>query len=585
MFTHHRLLFQHALLSLAMFFLACSMALATPLQASDTLGLSQGGFAQKREVIEILAQSDDPKTIQILQALHAGKAYANSEHPLLIQETQGYIDPFKEDPFNAKIVSTENNSLKPIVLNNNLRRLLQAAIAQFDLVAPELSTRQKAVENLLRQPAQAPLHLVQSAITQESDQGLKEQLRLLEAFALVQLVQNTGSVTKASSTPFSSTAEQGKHEHISHAEPTFNNHPQISTEQLSIAVERIADSNHTQALSTLNQLGSTINPESTLGQAIAHGIEQIEKKQAYAKLANNLFSGLSLGSILLLAALGLAVIYGLIGVINMAHGEFLMLGAYATYLTQNFFRAYLPQYQDYYLLMALPTAFVLTALIGLLIEWLIIRHLYGRPLESLLATFGLSLVMMQAVRIIFGAQNVEVANPSWLSGSFAPFSQSLPDFIVPYNRLIILGFSLCVVLVLYLLINRTRLGLFIRAVTQNRGMASCVGIKTRKIDAYAFALGAGIAGLGGVALSQIGNVGPDLGQAYIIDSFMAVVLGGVGQLIGTVIGAFGLGIISKLGEPLVGAVLIKIIILLMIIVFIQKRPQGLFALKGRSAEA
>ena len=442
MFTHHRLLFQHALLSLAMFFLACSMALATPLQASDTLGLSQGGFAQKREVIEILAQSDDPKTIQILQALHAGKAYANSEHPLLIQETQGYIDPFKEDPFNAKIVSTENNSLKPIVLNNNLRRLLQAAIAQFDLVAPELSTRQKAVENLLRQPAQAPLHLVQSAITQESDQGLKEQLRLLEAFALVQLVQNTGSVTKASSTPFSSTAEQGKHEHISHAEPTFNNHPQISTEQLSIAVERIADSNHTQALSTLNQLGSTINPESTLGQAIAHGIEQIEKKQAYAKLANNLFSGLSLGSILLLAALGLAVIYGLIGVINMAHGEFLMLGAYATYLTQNFFRAYLPQYQDYYLLMALPTAFVLTALIGLLIEWLIIRHLYGRPLESLLATFGLSLVMMQAVRIIFGAQNVEVANPSWLSGSFAPFSQSLPDFIVPYNRLIILGFSL-----------------------------------------------------------------------------------------------------------------------------------------------
>lgn len=575
MFTNFRLLFQHLLLSLAMFFLTCSLALAASLQASDTLGLSQGGFEQKRDVIETLALSEDPRAIQILQALHTGKAFANSEHPLLIQENQTYIDPFS-----AEIVTVDNSSVKPILLNNNLRRLLQAAIAQFDLLAPELTTRQKAIKNLLRQPTQAPLLLVQSALTKESDKDLVAQLRLLEAFAIVQLALNPAQAEQASNTEQASSAAHA----ISNSQH-INTEPKVNTEQLINAVERIADSNHTQALSTLNQLGNNTSPESTLGQAIAHGLEQIEKKQAYAKLANNVFSGLSLGSILLLAALGLAVIYGLIGVINMAHGEFLMLGAYATYLTQNFFRAYLPQYQDYYLLMALPTAFILTALIGLLIEWLIIRHLYGRPLESLLATFGLSLVMMQAVRIIFGAQNVEVANPSWLSGSFAPFAQSLPDFIVPYNRLIILGFSLCVVLVLYLLINRTRLGLFIRAVTQNRGMASCVGIKTRKIDAYAFALGAGIAGLGGVALSQIGNVGPDLGQAYIIDSFMAVVLGGVGQLIGTVIGAFGLGIISKLGEPIVGAVLIKIIILLMIIVFIQKRPQGLFALKGRSAEA
>ena len=221
----------------------------------------------------------------------------------------------------------------------------------------------------------------------------------------------------------------------------------------------------------------------------------------------------------------------------------------------------------------------------MLIEYLVLRHLYGRPLETLLATFGISLLLMQTVRFLFGAQNVEVANPVWMSGSFAPLQDIFPGLLIPLNRLVIFNFAIAVVVITWLVLNKTRLGLFVRAVTQNRSMAACVGVKTRKIDSYAFAFGAGIAGLGGCALSQIGNVGPDLGQAYIIDSFMAVVLGGVGQLAGTILGAFGLGILSKFTEPFIGAVLTKIGILILIILFIQKRPQGIFAMKGRSAEA
>jgi len=264
----------------------------------------------------------------------------------------------------------------------------------------------------------------------------------------------------------------------------------------------------------------------------------------------------------------------------MAHGEFLMVGAYATYVVQGLFRQYLPGYLDWYLVMSIPVAFLAAAILGVLLERTVIQFLYGRPLETLLATFGVSLLMIQGTRTIFGAQNVEVANPSWMSGAL----QVLPNLVVPYNRMIIFAFAVMVVIATWLVLNKTRLGLFVRAVTQNRNMAACLGVKTKKVDMYAFAFGAGIAGLGGVALSQIGNVGPDLGQSYIIDSFMVVVLGGVGQLAGTVWGAFGLGIASKLMEPFIGAVLAKIAILIFIIIFIQRRPQGLFALKGRSVE-
>ncbi|WP_288754974.1 urea ABC transporter permease subunit UrtB, partial [uncultured Pseudomonas sp.] len=289
------------------------------------------------------------------------------------------------------------------------------------------------------------------------------------------------------------------------------------------------------------------------------------------------FSGLSLGSILLLAALGLAITFGLLGVINMAHGEMLMLGAYSTYMVQVVVQRYAPGALEFYPLIALPVAFAVSAGVGMALERTVIRHLYGRPLETLLATWGISLILIQAVRLLFGAQNVEVSNPAWLSGGI----QVLPNLILPYNRLVIIAFALAVVLLTWLLLNRTRLGLNVRAVTQNRNMAACCGVSTGRVDMLAFGLGSGIAGLGGVALSQVGNVGPDLGQSYIIDSFLVVVLGGVGQLAGSLWAAFGLGIANKLLEPQIGAVLGKILILALVILFIQKRPQGLFALKGR----
>ena len=315
--------------------------------------------------------------------------------------------------------------------------------------------------------------------------------------------------------------------------------------------------------------------------AAQRGLDALDTIQRRSEIAGTLFAGLSLGSVLLLAALGLAITYGLIGVINMAHGEFLMIGAYATWVVQTLFQRYAPGAFDWYPLLAIPASFVAAALVGAVIERLVIRHLYGRPLETLLTTFGISLILIQATRMIFGAQNVQVENPAWMSGGVT----LMQNLILPYNRLAILAFSLIVVGIAWAVLTKTRLGLFVRAVTQNRRMAACVGVRTARVDAWAFAFGAGIAGLGGCALSQIGNVGPDLGQSYIIDSFMAVVLGGVGQLAGTVIGGFGLGLVSKAIEPFWGAVLAKIAVLVLIVLFIQKRPQGLFALKGRSAEA
>ena len=314
---------------------------------------------------------------------------------------------------------------------------------------------------------------------------------------------------------------------------------------------------------------------------IKDSVQAIQAGLRWGERLGALFTGISLASVLLLIALGLAITYGLMGVINMAHGELMMVGAYATYSVQAFFRHYLPNAFDAYLLVAVPASFLAAALVGAVLERLVLRHLYGRPLETLLATSGISLVLMQGVRSLYGAQNVGVENPSWMSGGV----QLMVNLSLPYNRLVIIGFALFVLIAMTLLIGKTRLGLFVRGVTQNRPMASALGVNTARIDTYAFSLGCGIAGLAGCALSQIGNVGPDLGQNYIVDAFMVVVLGGVGQLAGTVYAALGLGLMNKLLEGVTGAVLAKIAVLVFIIIFIQKRPQGLFAMKGRSAEA
>ncbi|HEY2977517.1 MAG TPA: urea ABC transporter permease subunit UrtB, partial [Burkholderiaceae bacterium] len=315
--------------------------------------------------------------------------------------------------------------------------------------------------------------------------------------------------------------------------------------------------------------------------ALTLALDAVQSRLAWGERLGVLFTGASLGSILLLVALGLAITYGLMGVINMAHGELMMIGAYATYVVQNLFRSYLPGAFDAYIVAAIPVSFLASAVVGAVLERSVIRFLYGRPLETLLATWGISLVLMQSVRSLFGAQNVQVENPAWLSGGV----QVMSNLTLPFNRIAILVFAAGVLAAVALLIAKTRLGLFVRGVTQNRHMAACVGVDTAKVDTLAFSLGAGIAGLAGCALSQVGNVGPDLGQGYIVDSFMVVVLGGVGQLAGTVYAALGLGVLNKLLEGWAGAVLAKIMVLVFIVVFIQKRPQGLFAMKGRSAEA
>jgi len=347
------------------------------------------------------------------------------------------------------------------------------------------------------------------------------------------------------------------------------------------AVKQLGESSAPPIQASLQRLTQPQNePDASVRAAAADSLKQIQQRLRWGDWLGQAFSGLSLGSILLLAALGLAITYGLLGVINMAHGEMLMLGAYATWLVQDLFARLAPQWLALYPIVALPVAFFITAAMGMALERLIIRHLYGRPLETLLATWGISLMLIQLVRLLFGAQNLEVANPGWLSGGWAV----LPNLILPYNRIAVIVFVLLVLALTWLLLNKTRLGMNVRAVTQNRRMADCCGVPTGRVDMLAFGLGSGIAGLGGVALSQLGNVGPELGQGYIIDSFLVVVLGGVGQLAGTVVAAFGLGIINKLLEPQIGAVLGKIAILVLIVLFIQKRPQGLFAFKGRAID-
>ena len=346
------------------------------------------------------------------------------------------------------------------------------------------------------------------------------------------------------------------------------------------AVNILAKSNRPDVLALLENELATPNVHPDLAAALTAAKGSIQTRIQASEWTGHIFSGLSTASILLLAALGLAITYGLLGVINMAHGELIMIGAYTTYVVQSLFKTYLGSYVDWYLIAAIPTAFLVSGLIGMLIERTIIRPLYGRQLETLLATFGVSLILMQLVRMIFGAQNVEVSNIAWLSGGIA----LTPGLMLPYNRIAIIAFTITVLLVLVYLLNKTRFGLFVRAVTQNRQMARAVGIRSSRIDMMAFGLGSGLAGLAGCALAQVGNVGPDLGQNYIIDAFLVVVVGGVGQILGAVLAALGLGISGTVLEIGMGAVLAKILLLVLVILFIQKRPQGLFAIKGRFVE-
>jgi urea transport system permease protein len=489
-----------------------------------------------------IAALGTPQASRVLQALKADNLLADASGRILILESDARVF----DPVSNQTLARPAG-FDAISINNRLRGATETALDSLKLLSSNAKERQQAALALQNSVDIAQLPLLERALQQETEPDIQSQLALLIATINLQA-------------------------------------PKAATRRA--AVQALAHSSNARLIPLLQHMlasnpdGSKVEPDANVRIAVVATLGEINARLQRTELVGNLFYGISLGSVLLLAALGLAITFGLMGIINMAHGELLMIGAYTTWGCQMLFRQYFPAAQEAYLLLALPAAFCVTAMVGMLMERSVIRWLYGRPLETLLATWGISLILMQSVRTLFGAQNVEVANPLWMSGGVTVMG----SLVLPYNRLAIIGFAALVLLAVWLMLNHTRLGLFVRAVTQNRRMADCVGVATGKVDMLTFGLGSGIAGLGGVALSQLGNVGPDLGQSYIVDSFMVVVLGGVGQLAGTVIAALGLGEVNKLLEPVAGAVLAKILILGLTIIFIQRRPQGLFALKGRSIE-
>jgi urea transport system permease protein len=516
--------------------LLCVTTPALALTAEQARAIAIGESDDRVAALQAALAEADPALPKLLQALLDNQVRASANSVFIVQDDKavnaltGAEAPLPEDAEEA-------------FNNNRMRREIEGALAALQLQSPQRELRAAAIAKLRDELDESRLPLIEKALASETDSGLKEQLNLLRATALI--------------------ASPDKAKRLAAAE-----------------LLAASDQGSTGAL-LQERLAPGVETDAGVRAALGSALKAVESRLEWGERLGMLFTGISLGSILLLVALGLAITYGLMGVINMAHGELMMIGAYATYLVQNAFRAYLPGLFDVYILVAIPASFLAAAFVGAVLERSIIRWLYGRPLETLLATWGISLVLMQAVRSVFGAQNVPVENPAWMSGGVAVFS----NLTLPYNRLAIIVFAALVLGGVALLIARTRLGLFVRGVTQNRRMAACVGVNTARIDTYAFSLGAGIAGLGGCALSQVGNVGPDLGQSYIVDSFMVVVLGGVGQLAGTVYAALGLGVLNKFLEGWAGAVLAKIMVLVFIVVFIQKRPQGLFAMKGRSAEA
>ena len=507
---------------------------ARALTPDEALALASGESDARIEALTKIVATADSKTVAFLQALSDDAVKVAAGKVFIV------LDGKASDPVTGAQLPLPDGA-EDVVSNNRMRGEIDSALAALKLLSTDLQVRRQAIKGLQGEADMSKLPLLDKALAAETDATLKAQLGLIRASIV------------------------------------------------------LSSDDRAQRLAAASQLGSSRNPatktvllerlkvdtDPQVKAALQAALSSVESSLVWGDRLGAIFSGISLGSILLLVALGLAITYGLMGVINMAHGELMMIGAYATFVVQGVFRKFFPGAFDWYLVAALPVAFLSAALVGAALERSVIRFLYGRPLETLLATWGISLVLQQGVRSLFGAQNVGVENPSWMSGGV----QLMDNLQLPWNRIIIVAFAMTVLLGMAFLISRTRLGLFVRGVTQNRPIAACMGVNTARVDTYAFALGSGIAGLAGCALSQIGNVGPDLGQAYIVDAFMVVVVGGVGQLAGTVYAALGLGVLNKFLEGWAGAVLAKISVLVLIIIFIQKRPQGIFAMKGRSAEA
>ena len=515
--------------------LLCTLSsTAHALTAEQAFQMAAADDAEARvAAINQAVQTPDAQVAAFLAALANDEVKTANGQAFIVQNNQA------RDPATGAAAQLPADA-EDVVNNNYLRGVIDAAQAMLALGSSDVSERRQAAAKLAAEPDAARAELIAQILAKESDPEVK---------ALLTRAQAAGELASD--------------------EPSARLH----------AIGQLVQEKTPETQLLLNQrLAEESDP--AVQKALQRALAEIADSLAWGERLGQIFSGISLGSVLLLAALGLAITYGLMGVINMAHGELIMIGAYATYVVQGVFQRHLPESAfGWYLVAAVPVAFLASALVGAVLERGVIRCLYGRPLETLLATFGISLILQQLVRTIFGAQNVGLENPPWMSGGW----QLLPNLTLPWNRIVIVLFAAAVVAGVAWAVARTRLGLFVRGVTQNRPIAACMGVNTARVDTYAFALGSGIAGLAGCALSQVGNVGPDLGQSYIVDSFMVVVLGGVGQLAGTVYAALGLGVLNKLLEGWTGAVLAKIAVLVFIIVFIQKRPQGIFALKGREA--
>jgi len=505
----------------------------------DKLGL--GDFEETARAVDALAATGDARAAPLLEALANGDLNIRKSDGRVVIAIRDGADYKLADPVDGSALGVvAAGGLDRIRINNSLRRNIRAAIGALTLRSPDASVRRGAAEAVFKSRDAGAIEILDTAIAAERDPGVRRVME--QARAATILAGNAPDAAKLA------------------------------------AIDILAARGDRDALALLNNV--EINSQGALKDAAGRASAKLNDTLALWGMGQNVWYGLSLGSVLLLAAIGLAITFGVMGVINMAHGEMVMLGAYTAFVVQGVIRSIAPELFELSLVIALPVAFLFAGGVGVIVERTIIRWLYGRPLETLLATWGLSLVLQQAIRTVFGPTNQDVTAPSWMAGAFA-----VGQLQITWGRLWIVIFAAMVFVALVVVLRKTSFGLQMRAVTQNRPMASSMGIRTPWIDAMTFGLGSGIAGIAGVALSQIDNVSPNLGQSYIIDSFMVVVFGGVGNLWGTLVGALTLGIVNKFLEPYAGAVFAKVFVLVFIILFIQKRPRGLFALRGRVAEA
>ena len=527
-----------------------ALVLASPsaVHADDSAILSAmidalvpGKFDERQVAIEALGATGDSRIVTALEALAEGDLYARKADGKAVIATRADGGYALTDPLSGEDLATVSKSaIQKVKVNNRLRRVIRDTLGGLQLRAADPDARMAAAESLFKAADHASVAMLDSALAAETDGEVAAIMRQARAAAV--LSGDAGDDDKRA------------------------------------AIETLRERGDSDARSALLAFANAADGPLKVTALDAVGV--IESSLAVWSAAQNVWYGLSLGSVLLLAAIGLAITFGVMGVINMAHGEMVMLGAYTTYVIQDAIRASAPGLFEVSLLISIPLAFLVAGGVGVIIERGIIRYLYGRPLETLLATWGISLALQQTVRSIFGPTNQEVATPAFMSGAF-----ELGQMTITYNRLYIIVFAMFVLIAVMLVMKKTAFGLQMRAVTQNRRMAGTMGIRADWIDALTFGLGSGIAGIAGVALSQIDNVSPNLGQSYIIDSFMVVVFGGVGNLWGTLVGALTLGVANKFLEPFAGAVLAKIFVLVFIILFIQKRPRGMFALKGRAVDS